>query len=81
MWAQMITMRLKSGREGDLPKVAAQLRAAEQPGSGLGHSTLTRNMNDPSRVITFVVFESEAKARERESDPYARRHFRLLGRP
>jgi heme-degrading monooxygenase HmoA len=72
MWAQMITMRLKPGKEGDLPKVAAQLRAAEQPGSGLVHTTTTRDANDPSRVITLVVFESEEKARERENDP--RRH-------
>jgi len=69
MWAQMITMRLKPGREGDLPNVAAQLRAAEQPGSGLLYSTTTRDMNDQSRVITLVVFESEEKARERERDP------------
>jgi hypothetical protein len=68
MWAQMITMRLKPGREVDLPMLVAQLRAAEQPGSGLVHSTTTRDMKDPSRVITFVVFESEEKARERESD-------------
>jgi heme-degrading monooxygenase HmoA len=65
----MITMRLKPGREDDLPKMAAQLRAAEQPGSGLMHSTTTRDTNDPSRVVTLVVFESEEKARERESDP------------
>ncbi|HZM53947.1 MAG TPA: hypothetical protein VFC03_02855 [Acidimicrobiales bacterium] len=64
----MITMRLKPGREDDLPMLVAQLRAAEQPGSGLVHSTTTRDMKDPSRVITFVVFESEEKARERESD-------------
>lgn len=69
MWAQLITMRLKPGREGDLPKVAAQLRAAEQPGSGLVHTTTTQDKRDPSRVVTFVVFESEEKARERESDP------------
>src|ERR1019366_9326227 len=31
MWAQLITMRLKPGREGDLPKVLEGLRAAEQP--------------------------------------------------
>ena len=68
MWAQMITMRLKPGREDDLPMLVAQLRAAELPGSGLVHSTTTRDMKDPSRVITFVVFESEEKARERESD-------------
>jgi len=69
MWAQMITMRLRPGREGDLSKVAAQLKAAEQPGSGLVHSTTTTDLRDPSRVITFVVFESEEKARERENDP------------
>jgi len=69
MWAQMITMRLKPGREGELPKVAAQLRAAEQPDSGLVHTTTTQDANDPSRVITLVVFESEEKARERENDP------------
>jgi quinol monooxygenase YgiN len=69
MWAQMITTRLKSGREDDLQKLVAQLKAAEQPGSGLVHSTATRDTKDPSRVIMFVVFASEEKARERESDP------------
>ncbi|MBF6557931.1 MAG: antibiotic biosynthesis monooxygenase [Acidimicrobiales bacterium] len=69
MWAQMITTRLKPGREDDLPKLVAELRATEQPGSGLVHSTATRDTKDPSRVIMFVVFESEEKARERESDP------------
>jgi heme-degrading monooxygenase HmoA len=68
MWAQMITTRLKPGKEGDLPKVIAQLKAAEQPGSGLVHSTATLDSKDPSRVIMFVVFESEEKAREREND-------------
>ena len=69
MWAPMITTRLKPGREVDLPTLVAQLRAAEQPGSGLVHSTTTRDAKDPSRVITFVVFESEEKARDRENDP------------
>jgi len=69
MWAQMITTRLKPGREDDLPTLVAQLRAAEQPGSGLVHSTATRDMKDPNRVIMFVVFESEERARERENDP------------
>ncbi len=65
----MITMRLKPGKEGDLSKVAAQLRAAEQSGSGLVHTTMTRDLRDPTRVVTFVVFESEEKARAREIDP------------
>jgi quinol monooxygenase YgiN len=68
MWAQMITTRLKPGKEGDLAKLTAQLKATEQPGSGLVHSTATRDEKDPSRVIMFVVFESEEKAREREND-------------
>jgi len=48
--------------------LVAQLRAAEQPESGLVHSTATRDTSDPSRVIMFVVFESEEKARLREND-------------
>ena len=68
MWAQMITTRLKPGKEDDLPTLVAQLREAEQPGSGLVHSTATRDTKDPSRVIMIVVFESEEKARQREND-------------
>ncbi len=68
MWAQMITARVKPGKEGEIEKVIAQLKATEQPGSGLVHSTATLDQNDPSRVIMFVVFESEEKAREREND-------------
>ena len=30
MWAQIITSRLKPGREADLDKLTAQLKAAEQ---------------------------------------------------
>ena len=68
MWAQMITSRLKPGRDDDLATLTAQLKAAEQPDSGLVHATATRDSKDPSRVIMFVVFESEEKAREREND-------------
>jgi quinol monooxygenase YgiN len=75
MWAQMITSRLKPGRDDDLATLTAQLKAAEQPDSGLVHSTATRDSKDPSRVIMFVVFESEEKARQREGDP--RRQERL----
>ena len=69
MWAQLITTRLKPGREEDLPGLLEQLRAIEQPGSGLLRSTAMRDQNDPSRVYMFVVFESEEKARARENDP------------
>ncbi len=30
---------------------------------------MTRDLRDPTRVVTFVVFESEEKARAREIDP------------
>lgn len=69
MWAQIITAKLRPGREGDLPKLSAQLRAIEQPGSGLVRSTLAHDQEDPNRVRMIVVFESEEKARARESDP------------
>ena len=68
MWAQLITTRLKPGREQDLPKLFEQLQAVEQPGSGLLRSTAMRDQSDPSRVYMLVLFESEEKARAREQD-------------
>jgi quinol monooxygenase YgiN len=69
MWAQLITTRLKTGREDDLQGLVDQLRAAEQADSGLVRSTAMRDQNDPSRVFMLAVFESEEKARARENDP------------
>ncbi len=68
MWAQLITTRLKPGREGDLQGLVDQLQAAEQPGSGLVRSLAMQDQNDPSRVYMLVVFESEEAARTREND-------------
>jgi quinol monooxygenase YgiN len=69
MWAQLITTRLKPGRENELARLIEELRAAEQANSGLVRSTAMRDQKDPSRVYMFVVFESEEKARAREKDP------------
>jgi quinol monooxygenase YgiN len=69
MWAQLITTRLKPGREDDLQALVDQLREAEQEGSGLIRSLAMRDQNDPSRAYMLVVFESEEKARAREGDP------------
>jgi antibiotic biosynthesis monooxygenase (ABM) superfamily enzyme len=69
MWAQMISMKVKPGKEEDLPRVYDGLRATERPGSGLIRSTACRDQNDPSRVYHLVIFESEEKARAREQDP------------
>jgi quinol monooxygenase YgiN len=69
MWAQLITTKLRAGKEDDLPKLVEQLRATEQPGSGLVRSLTMRDEDDPSRVYMLVVFESEEAARARENDP------------
>lgn len=69
MWAQLITTRLKAGHEGDLAPLAENLKKIEQPGSGLVRSLAMQDQNDPNRVYMLVVFESEEKARARESDP------------
>jgi hypothetical protein len=69
MWAQIVIMRLKPGKESELPKVYEVLRAAETPGSGLLRSTAARDDKDPNRIVNIVIFESEEKARAREQDP------------
>jgi quinol monooxygenase YgiN len=69
MWAQMISTRVKPGKEGDLSKLFEQLHAVEQPDSGLLRSTAFLDQKDPTRLHMLVVFESEDKARRRESDP------------
>lgn len=73
MWAQLITMRLKPGK--DTAELDKQIRAAEQPGSGLVRTLVMHEQKDPSRVYALVVFESEEQARAREQDP--RRQERL----
>jgi heme-degrading monooxygenase HmoA len=68
MWAQLISARLKPGKEQELPRLFDQLKATEQPGSGLLRSMAFRDQKDPSRFFTLVIFESEEKARAREQD-------------
>ena len=67
MWAQLITMRLKPGK--DTAELDNQLRAAEQPGSGLVRTFMMHDQKDSSQGYTLVVFESEEQARAREQDP------------
>lgn len=70
MWAQLIKMRLKPGKDDDdLVAVMDLLKSAEQPGSGLLRSTTMRDQQDPSWAYTLVVFDSEESARAREQDP------------
>lgn len=73
MWAQHIRLRLKPG--SDTAALIEEIKAAEQPGSGLIRSFMMRDQADPSWIHTLVVFESEEAARAREQDP--RREERL----
>ena len=66
MWAQLIAVRLKPGREGELAGLLDRLDAIEQPGSGLVRHTLLQDVADPSAARFLIVFESEERARERE---------------
>ena len=67
MWAQLITMHVKPG--SDTAELEKQIRAAEQPGSGLVRTLVMHDQKDSSQVYMLVVFESEEKARAREQDP------------
>jgi hypothetical protein len=67
VWAQLIKVQLKPGK--NLAVAASQLRAAEQPGSGLVREMFMRDQKDPALAYILAVFESEEKARERERDP------------
>jgi quinol monooxygenase YgiN len=72
MWAQLIKTRIKPGKDVALADIHEQLRAIEQPDSGLLRTTVMRDQKDPEVVYTMVVFESEEKARAREQDPLRR---------
>jgi hypothetical protein len=67
MWAQLIRVQIKPGK--DLDAIAKQLQSLERPGSGLVRTTVMFDQIDPSQAYLLVVFESEEKARAREQDP------------
>ena len=69
MWAQIITMTLKPGEEGRVDSLFEQLHAAEQSDSPLRLTLGMRDQDDPTKLHTLVLFDSEEKAREREQDP------------
>lgn len=69
MWAQLQRVSTKPAKEAELLGVFEQLRAIEQPDSGLLKTMVMRSQADPSLVFVLVVFDSEEKARAREQDP------------
>ena len=68
MWGQLISTRVKAGKESELPKLYQQLEAAEPGNSGLVRSMAFRDQKDPSRLHMLVLFQSEEHARAREAD-------------
>jgi hypothetical protein len=68
MWAQLITARVKEGKEAELARLLQQLRDVEQPDSGLLRTIAMRGQDDPRSLSLLVVFESEERARAREND-------------
>ena len=69
MWAQLSNVRVNEGKADAVSKAMEQLRAFEQPDSGLLRTIVMQDQKDPARVFVLVVFESEEKARARENDP------------
>jgi quinol monooxygenase YgiN len=69
MWAQLMRMQMKPGKQEQMNQVFARLRDAEQPGSGLVRTMAFQDQKDPGGVFVLVVFESEQAARAREADP------------
>lgn len=69
MWAQLITVRLREEGDDPVTRILAQLREIEQPDSGWVRTFALRDQADPSRVLVLAMFESEERARARESDP------------
>jgi quinol monooxygenase YgiN len=79
MWAQIIKTLVKPGKEDEVAGLLEQLRAVEQPDSGLLRTTAMRDQHDPSQLYLMVVFESEEKARAREQDPRRQEGLKAVG--
>jgi len=71
------TADLHTPEAGKGPRAARlfdQMKATEQPGSGLLRSMSFRDQKDPTRFFTLVIFESEEKARAGSRTHAGRRH-------
>jgi heme-degrading monooxygenase HmoA len=69
MWAQVQRVSTAPDKEAQVLDIFDRLAAIEQEDSGLLQTLVLRSQTDPSDVFVVVVFESEEKARARESDP------------
>ena len=78
VWAQLMKVQSKPDRDSELQAMFEQVRAVEQPDSGLVRTTVMRSQHDPEVVYVLVVFESEEKARAREQDPRRQEGMKAL---
>lgn len=78
MWAQMIKLRVKPGTEAQVKALVEQLRATEQPDSGLRYELAMSDQKDATSIYVLAVFESQEKAREREQDPRRTEGLKVL---
>ena len=69
MWAQVQRLSTNPDSDAQVLEIFEQLQAIEQDDSGLLQTMVMRSQADPTEVFVVVVFESEEKARARESDP------------
>lgn len=69
MWAQLQRVSSNPEKEAKVLEIFEQLGAIEQEDSGLLQTLVIRSQADPTDVFVLVVFESEEKARARDTDP------------
>ena len=76
MWAQLMSFRLKPGK--NTAGLREQLQAVEQPDSGLLRTMIMQDQKNPDQFYTLVVFDSEERARARERDPRRQEGLQVL---
>lgn len=69
MWAQLLKFRVKPGTAEQLDEIYREVDNQTGPETGWIRSFSLRNSSNPDEVYAFVMFESEAKAREYEQSP------------
>ena len=69
MWAQPQRVSTDPEKEAQVLEIFEQLRAIEQDDSGLLQTVVMRSQADPTEVFVLVLFESEEKARARDTAP------------
>ena len=55
MWAQLSIVRVKEGKADAVGAAMEQLRACEQPDSGLLRTIVLQDQKDRARVLVLVV--------------------------